>query len=155
AIGTGTVSEDGAIIRSDPGVGVLKAGWHCGGNPNPTGSAGTCPTCQKCVGTNCTPDNSQTPPQNSPTDCKKEVCASGSVTSIPDNSEQPTDVCKQCAGGSPTSRPDGSTPADANSCCFQGQRLDKFGQEPGIFFSGNLIDKCPGRTADTSRLHLV
>ncbi len=39
AIGTGTVSEDGSIIRSDPGVGVLKAGWHCGGNPNQTGSA--------------------------------------------------------------------------------------------------------------------
>jgi hypothetical protein len=38
AIGTGTVSDDGLIIRSDPGVGVLKAGWHCGGNPNQTGS---------------------------------------------------------------------------------------------------------------------
>lgn len=33
AIGTGTVSEDGTIIASDPGVGVIKAGWHCGGNP--------------------------------------------------------------------------------------------------------------------------
>ena len=38
AIGTGTVSEDGPLIRSDPGVGVLKAGWHCGGNPNQPGS---------------------------------------------------------------------------------------------------------------------
>jgi Glucodextranase, domain B len=38
AIGTATVSEDGSLIKSDPGVGVLKAGWHCGGNPNPTGS---------------------------------------------------------------------------------------------------------------------
>src|SRR5581483_8488629 len=38
-IGTGTVSEDGSVIRSDPGVGVLKAGWHCGGNPNQQGSA--------------------------------------------------------------------------------------------------------------------
>src|SRR5207253_3072256 len=37
AIGTGTVSADGAIIASDPGVGVLKAGWHCGGNPNVSG----------------------------------------------------------------------------------------------------------------------
>lgn len=34
AIGTGTVSEDGLLIESDPGVGILKAGWHCGGNPN-------------------------------------------------------------------------------------------------------------------------
>jgi hypothetical protein len=39
AIGTGTVSEDGLVVRSDPGVGILKAGWHCGGNPGQTGSA--------------------------------------------------------------------------------------------------------------------
>ncbi|HEX6098539.1 MAG TPA: Ig-like domain-containing protein [Thermoanaerobaculia bacterium] len=38
AIGTATVSADGAVLRSDPGVGVLKAGWHCGGNPAPAGS---------------------------------------------------------------------------------------------------------------------
>src|SRR5262249_22973012 len=38
AIGVGTVSADGSVIASDPGVGVLKAGWHCGGNPNVPGS---------------------------------------------------------------------------------------------------------------------
>jgi hypothetical protein len=38
AIGTGTVSTDGSVIVSDPGVGVLKAGWHCGGDPNTSGS---------------------------------------------------------------------------------------------------------------------
>ena len=37
AIGTGTVSEDGSVIASDPGVGVIKAGWHCGGNPDHVG----------------------------------------------------------------------------------------------------------------------
>ncbi len=37
AIGTGTVSADGSVIASDPGVGVLKAGWHCGGDPNSAG----------------------------------------------------------------------------------------------------------------------
>ena len=26
-------------MRSDPGVGILKAGWHCGGNPSSSGSA--------------------------------------------------------------------------------------------------------------------
>ncbi len=41
AIGTGTVSVDGSVIASDPGVGVLKAGWHCGGNPNSNGSSGS------------------------------------------------------------------------------------------------------------------
>jgi hypothetical protein len=39
AIGTGTVSEDGSTIESDPGVGIIKGGWHCGGNPNPTGTS--------------------------------------------------------------------------------------------------------------------
>lgn len=59
AIGTGTTSEDGSVICTDPGVGVVKAGWHCGGNPASTGSAGTCPVCQKCEGNNCVADASQ------------------------------------------------------------------------------------------------
>ncbi|WP_201495685.1 choice-of-anchor X domain-containing protein, partial [Rubrivivax sp. A210] len=33
AIGSATVSEDGSSITSDLGAGVIKAGWHCGGNP--------------------------------------------------------------------------------------------------------------------------
>ncbi len=37
-IGTGTVSEDGSVVKSDSGVGVIKAGWHCGGNPAITGA---------------------------------------------------------------------------------------------------------------------
>jgi glucodextranase-like protein len=40
AIGSATVSDDGSVIRSDAGVGVLKAGWNCGGNPNSSGSTG-------------------------------------------------------------------------------------------------------------------
>jgi hypothetical protein len=39
AIGTGVVSDDGQVIRSSPGVGVIKAGWHCGGDPNSSGSS--------------------------------------------------------------------------------------------------------------------
>ena len=39
SIGTGTVSDDGLIIASDPGVGIIKGGWHCGGNPTSTGDA--------------------------------------------------------------------------------------------------------------------
>jgi hypothetical protein len=57
AIGTGTVSDDGLVIRSNPGVGVLKAGWHCGGDPNQVGSAATCPECKKCVGAGCVNDD--------------------------------------------------------------------------------------------------
>lgn len=40
AIGTGAASEDGTTIASDPGVGIIKSGWHCSGNPNATGSSG-------------------------------------------------------------------------------------------------------------------
>jgi len=54
AIGTGTVSDDGLVIRSNPGVGVLKSGWHCGGQPNASGIAASCPSCKACDGVSCT-----------------------------------------------------------------------------------------------------
>ena len=41
AIGTGVVSDDGLVISSSPGVGVLKAGWHCGGDPSSSGMTGS------------------------------------------------------------------------------------------------------------------
>ena len=37
AIGTATVSDDASTVRCNTGVGVLKAGWFCDGNPTPTG----------------------------------------------------------------------------------------------------------------------
>lgn len=77
AIGTGTVSDDGSVIVSNSGVGVLKAGWHCGGDPNSTGSAGTCPDCQKCSGSNCIADTTL------------------------DGQVLPSDQCKVCSAGSP------------------------------------------------------
>jgi hypothetical protein len=58
-IGTATVSADGLVVRSDPGVGLLKGGWHCGGNPAAQGACCDCKDCQKCdqgQGT-CVPDN--------------------------------------------------------------------------------------------------
>src|SRR5947208_2335770 len=76
AIGIGTVSSDGSVIASNPGVGVLKAGWHCGGNPNSTGGAGTCAQCQMCDGVECVADPSQ------------------------DGSPSPDDKCRVCKGGS-------------------------------------------------------
>jgi hypothetical protein len=39
-IGTGTVSDDGSVVRSDAGVGILKGGWHYSGAPAPAGGAG-------------------------------------------------------------------------------------------------------------------
>jgi hypothetical protein len=99
AIGTGTVSEDASVIASDLGVGVLKAGWHCGGNPNPTGSAGTCPTCQRCSNGSCVADNSQRPGQD----------------------------CKECRNGSVANSSNGVNPNTAGSCCFDGQTVPNTG----------------------------
>ncbi len=92
AIGTASVSDDGSVLRSDPGVGVMKAGWHCGGNPNPTGAAATCPDCKKCEGTNCVADPTRT----------------GTL--------------------------------DANTCCFNGEKIPKKGNP-----FDTLVAKCPGR----------
>jgi len=59
AIGTGVVSDDGRVIRSSPGVGVLKAGWHCGGDPNANGTVADCPDCKICQGNQCVTDPAQ------------------------------------------------------------------------------------------------
>jgi hypothetical protein len=69
SIGTGTVSDDGTVVQSDPGVGVLKAGWFCDGNPGSTGSAGVCPVCKQCNGSDCVP---------SPL-CVQSSCTAGSA----------------------------------------------------------------------------
>jgi hypothetical protein len=57
ATGTATISEDGTVLRSDPGMGILKGGWHCGGNPAGAGTPHNCPECKKCDGTNCVNDD--------------------------------------------------------------------------------------------------
>jgi hypothetical protein len=59
SIGPGTVSDDGTVIVSNPGVGVLKAGWHCGGNPSSSGTAHQCEACRKCEDNCCKPDPGQ------------------------------------------------------------------------------------------------
>ena len=83
AIGTGTVSSDGSAITSDPGVGVVKAGWHCGGDPNTIGSAGTCPLCQTCTGDSCAADPSQDGTVDPDDKCMQ--CMDGSLEEIPLN----------------------------------------------------------------------
>lgn len=55
SIGPATVSEDGTVIVSNPGVGIIKAGWHCGGNPATAGTPHACPGCMVCDGNQCVP----------------------------------------------------------------------------------------------------
>lgn len=59
SIGPGTVTADGALIVSNPGVGIVKAGWHCGGNPSSSGTTHRCETCRKCQDNCCKPDPAQ------------------------------------------------------------------------------------------------
>ena len=55
SIGPGTVSEDGSVVISNHGVGIVKAGWHCCGFPQGTGAPNHCPECTKCSGDDCVP----------------------------------------------------------------------------------------------------
>jgi hypothetical protein len=83
AIGTGTVSDDGLVIRSNPGVGVLKSGWHCGGNPAPAGAAAVCPTCRLCDGTSCVPDPAAGTCNDGKFCTQNDTCAGGSCVGGP------------------------------------------------------------------------
>jgi hypothetical protein len=123
SIGTGTVTPDGSMIASNPGVGVLKAGWHCGGDPNTTGSAGTCPDCNTCNGSQCVADPSQNG-QTAPT--SGGCCNNGSVypqfptdyttlaSNCPNRTENPnaalkpnsSDGCSSPLGNNPAGGPD-------------------------------------------------
>jgi hypothetical protein len=125
AIGLGTVSTDGSVIKSNDGVGVIKAGWHCGSQPGGRGCSHDCGICTDCDGNcNCVPkdgdprvseckkcqkgkqvpDDTKTPKSisNIPNDCKKPGCKKGSAQQIPDTSDKPDvkaspdNECKTC-----------------------------------------------------------
>jgi hypothetical protein len=116
AIGTGIVSDDGQIIRSAAGVGVLKAGWHCGGNPSSGGTAANCGACHACVNDNCVVDDSNVPQGPSP-ECKKVACDNGSQTNVNDDSNHGPNSC--CVDGQPTSK----TGNDLNTLAKCSQRV--------------------------------
>ena len=92
SIGTGTVSADGSVVASDPGVGIIKGGWHCGGNPASTGTcAHNCDDGNECtddvlIGGRCF---------NQPVDGPKS-CADGKRWTF--RSDVPVFVSKTCNG---------------------------------------------------------
>ncbi|PVZ63531.1 hypothetical protein DC094_20830 [Pelagibaculum spongiae] len=114
AIGLGSVSEDGATVQSNPGVGVIKAGWHCGSQPGGSGCAANCSICKKCDG-ECNCNNDDADPRvksaDQEGDCKTKVCSGGSPKNVADTADKPKDIvgdCKKpgCDGMNPTSLPD-------------------------------------------------
>ena len=80
SIGPATVSDDGATVVANPGVGIVKAGWHCCGDPAATGATHDCPFCRICDGVRCIQDDSKVnklcpPPLGTPRPpCSKPVC---------------------------------------------------------------------------------
>jgi hypothetical protein len=56
SIGPATVADDGSVVSSNRGVGIVKAGWHGGGNPAHAGTPADCPACKVCNGTDCVAD---------------------------------------------------------------------------------------------------
>jgi hypothetical protein len=55
SIGPGTVSDDGMVVISNVGVGILKAAWHCCGFPQVMGTTDDCPECKDCLLGRCVP----------------------------------------------------------------------------------------------------
>jgi hypothetical protein len=102
SIGLGTVSADGSVIRSNPGVGVIKAGWHCGSQPGGSGCCtGVLGECQK-QGPNCTILNLPTLP-DTPGDCHRPLDCKTSVIDDSDIPQGNSGGCSKgvCDGGSP------------------------------------------------------
>jgi hypothetical protein len=138
AIGTGTVSDNGQVIRSNPGVGVLKAGWHCGGNPNSIGTAATCPTCMFCQGTQCTSQGNGT------------ACGGTGACQFTGPGQQPTCNCptgqllvnnNQCQ--TPPNCPPGTTfNVSTGQCCGNGQCQTPPNCPPGTTFNVSTGQCC-------------
>ncbi len=105
AIGLGTVSTDGSVIKSNPGVGVVKAGWHCGSQPTGSGTGFNCAECEKCDGKQCVPG-----PDGPKGEC--QACQGGSVVNL----DGPKGECKECQGGTLQNKAKGSETASKTEC---------------------------------------
>src|SRR6185503_4865516 len=110
AIGLGTVSADGTVIASNNGVGVIKAGWHCGSPPDGSGCVAGCNVCQLAQsdcgckpnpifeGLRAASNAADTIPEDDiPHDCQRPTCPG--PEHIPDDTDTPIDACKMCSGG--------------------------------------------------------
>jgi len=103
SIGLGTVSNDGSIVQSNPGIGVIKAGWHCGTPPDSDACAHRCPECKTCPAScsGCFADDKKLPKsiKEIDNDCKKIACRGGGATRIPDDNDKPFEECMICKAG--------------------------------------------------------
>ncbi|MBB3063166.1 thrombospondin type 3 repeat-containing protein [Microbulbifer rhizosphaerae] len=94
AIGLGSISEDGTVIRSNPGVGVVRAGWHCGAQPGGSGTPNNCDYCHDCDGTNCILAPDREAETQIPGNCYRETCGGGK--GVLDPKDEPEDKPNDC-----------------------------------------------------------
>jgi hypothetical protein len=82
SIGTGTVSEDGSVVRSDPGAGLIKGGWHAQGNPQPFATTSRCGDCKRQQGSACVidPNHNLLPCTDDRNPCTYDICVGGICT---------------------------------------------------------------------------
>jgi 3D (Asp-Asp-Asp) domain-containing protein len=83
SIGPATVSSDGRRIVSNPGVGVLKAGWTCGGKPNSSGTAHECGDCAVCVKGFCQAKPGTPKCKDDGDNCTRDICKGGYCQHLP------------------------------------------------------------------------
>jgi Glucodextranase, domain B/Bacterial Ig-like domain len=117
AIGTATVSADGSMIASDAGTGVLKAGWHCGGDPSAAGTVADCGECQVCAGpgAGCVPVADGTACGTAPQDLSYSL-------SFPGPSTVNIQLGQGCASGNACQ--DGACAASPNGNGFNQQQIE-------------------------------
>jgi hypothetical protein len=159
AIGPATVSDDGTLIVANPGVGIVKAGWHCGGDPATGVCLHQCPECRTCVDPpcRCDPDDSQTPTsiEDEDGDCKKPACRNGRPARIPDPPDRPdpdeerSNHCKECddQGNIVTDwdRNYDRVPGTECSTCIRGDAVDdNYNRDSSGNEVGRACDFCEG-----------
>src|SRR5882757_1524992 len=121
SIGLGAVSADGTVIKSNPGVGAIKAGWHCGSQPAGGGCAASPGECQKCEG-DCVITADPGNIKNTAGDCKKRSCDGQTPKEDNDDTDKPKDTagdCKmpQCMNGTP-SQVNNDTDRPSDTCLY-------------------------------------
>jgi hypothetical protein len=97
SIGPATVSADGQIVASNPGVGILKAGWHCGGDPAGIATTHACPLCNICDGSQCVPGCSLESSASTNLGALASISAASCTGTCSDN--DPCTANDRCQGG--------------------------------------------------------
>jgi len=135
-IGPGIVTGDGTRIDSAPGVGIAKAGWHGGGDPDRPGTCHDCGDCRQPSGGACVADDSVPPRQNAPDDCKMESCVDGRVVSQPDPGERPRQIDGDCFDqrcGNPKKVLDLTDAPAPRLCCGNAEFNAPIGRLAGLY----------------------